>query len=317
MAKKLTTIAPHHAPLADAFFVRLSEIEPNPFQPRRLFTQEEMDELIGSIKKHGVLQPILLRPIQGKKHKGVLYQLVAGERRWRASEKAGREQIPAIIRELSDIEAMELGLDENIQRESLTDMEEAEGLRALFEAYEARGEKVSPEEMARRRNKSVKFIKNRMALLVTRPDVQALAGRHRLVISSCFAIDKVKDSELRQQLIDLVDAGGSFQAVSARIADASTQTKLQTQSQRPPDRETASRSSAFAQHGGGSVSRGRQVTGQSAKDAKQEVEEKLNEVESALVVAEQWWSHLTESQRVKFAPKLRNLRARVSRLESD
>jgi ParB family transcriptional regulator, chromosome partitioning protein len=318
MAKKsATAITPYHAPLGNAFFVPCLQIEANPFQPRRLFTEAEMLELVESIKEHGLLQPVLIRPIEGKKHKGVFYQLVAGERRWRAAQRAGREQIPAIIRELSDVQALEIGLDENIQRESLTDYEEADGLRRLFEIYEQNGERVTREEMARRRNKSIKFINNRMSLLMTKPDVLELAQRHRNIISSALAIDKVSDSELRRELIQLVDAGGSYQAVTTRISDASTHVQLQNESQRAPDKETASRSRAFAQRGGGSVSRGRQLTTQSATDAKQEVEQKFSEVESALVVVEQWWPHLSDAQRTKFAPRLRSLRARVSRLESD
>ena len=110
--------------------LRLSSVEPNKDQPREKFDQEALAELADSIREHGVLQPIVVRPMPG----GV-YQIVAGERRWRASRMAGLSEIPAVVVEAQDDKVMELALIENLQREDLTIIEEALGYRALMETY--------------------------------------------------------------------------------------------------------------------------------------------------------------------------------------
>ena len=107
----------------------ISDITPNPDQPRREFDEEALDELAASISERGVLQPILVRPIEGG------YQIIAGERRWRAAQKAQLHEIPAIIRSFEDDAIAEVALIENIQREDLNAIEEARGYRALAQAY--------------------------------------------------------------------------------------------------------------------------------------------------------------------------------------
>ena len=110
--------------------LHISEITPNRSQPRRAFDEEALAELADSIKAHGVLQPILVRPLlQGG------YQIVAGERRYRAARLAGLNEIPATVRELSEEETMELALIENLQRENLSPMEEASGYKHLMDTY--------------------------------------------------------------------------------------------------------------------------------------------------------------------------------------
>ena len=114
-----------------AVSVRVSEIEPNRDQPRKEFDSEALSELADSISQHGVLQPLLLRPmITGG------YRIVAGERRWRAARMAGLTEVPAVIREMSDTEEMLFALIENLQREDLTPLEEARGYRTLIEAQD-------------------------------------------------------------------------------------------------------------------------------------------------------------------------------------
>lgn len=118
--------------------LKISEIEPNRLQPRTDFDEMALAELADSISMHGVLQPLLVRPmLEGG------YQIVAGERRWRASRMAGLSEVPVVIRELSDAETMELALIENLQREDLTPVEEAKGYKQLIESYGFSQEQVS------------------------------------------------------------------------------------------------------------------------------------------------------------------------------
>ena len=110
--------------------LRVSEIEPNRDQPRRYFDESALAELADSIRQHGVLQPLVVRPLAGGG-----YQIIAGERRWRACRMAGVSEVPAVVREMTDVEAMEIALIENLQREDLNIMEEAAGYRTLMEEH--------------------------------------------------------------------------------------------------------------------------------------------------------------------------------------
>lgn len=121
-----------------AVTLALNEIEPNKEQPRKHFSEDSLAELADSIRSHGVLQPLLVRPLSSGR-----YQLIAGERRWRASRMAGLRELPVVIREMSDSEAMELSLIENLQREDLNPVEEAMGYRQLMDTCAMTQEKVA------------------------------------------------------------------------------------------------------------------------------------------------------------------------------
>lgn len=138
-----------------AVTLRISEIEPNRSQPRKEFDESALADLADSIREHGVIQPLLVRPLPTGG-----YQLVAGERRWRASRMAGLGEVPVVIRELSDHEAMELALIENLQRQDLNPMEEALGYRSLMEEYQ-----MTQEEVAKAIGKSRPAIANSLRLL--------------------------------------------------------------------------------------------------------------------------------------------------------
>ncbi len=118
--------------------LRLSEIEPNKGQPRKEFDEEALTELADSIAQHGIIQPLLVRPILDGG-----YQLVAGERRWRAARRAGLTEVPVVIRDMTDQEMMELALIENLQREDLNPLEEAEGYKQLMDSYGLTQDEVS------------------------------------------------------------------------------------------------------------------------------------------------------------------------------
>ncbi len=150
--------------------LRLSEIVPNRAQPRKQFDEEALAELADSIAQHGVIQPLLVRPLADG-----TYQLVAGERRWRASRMAGLTEVPVTVREMTDKEAAQLALIENLQREDLNPMEEANGYRTLMETYE-----LTQEETARVVNKSRPAVANALRLLNLPTAVAGLVESGRL-----------------------------------------------------------------------------------------------------------------------------------------
>ncbi len=119
--------------------VRTEKLEPNPYQPRKTFDPESMRELVDSIKEKGVLQPLLVRTVKGSE----TYQIIAGERRWRAAQKAGLHVLPVVIRDLTDSEALQIGIIENVQRSDLTAVEEAAGYRRLMDEFGHTQEQVA------------------------------------------------------------------------------------------------------------------------------------------------------------------------------
>src|SRR5688572_29460144 len=141
--------------------VEVDRIAPSPFQPRRTFDEAKIEELASSIRNQGIIQPLVVR------RKGEGFELIAGERRWRAAMKAGLSRVPAVVREASDHEALQLALVENLQREDLNPIEEASGYRRLQEEF-----RWSQEEMAEKVGKSRPAIANSMRLLALPIEVQ-------------------------------------------------------------------------------------------------------------------------------------------------
>lgn len=150
--------------------LNINDIEPNRDQPRKHFDETALRELADSIAMHGVIQPLLVRPLSDGG-----YQLIAGERRWRASRMAGLTQVPAVIREMSDKEAMELSLIENLQREDLNPIEEAEGFRLLMNTYS-----FTQEQAAERVGKSRPAVANSLRLLSLPEEVISLVKEGKL-----------------------------------------------------------------------------------------------------------------------------------------
>lgn len=163
-----------------AVSVRIGEIDPNRDQPRKDFDSEALSELADSISQHGVLQPLLLRPMPTGG-----YRIVAGERRWRAARMAGLTEVPAVIREMTDAEEMLFALIENLQREDLTPLEEARGYRTLIEAQD-----FTQEEVSQAVGKSRPAVTNALRLLNLPEDIQQMledgeitAGHARTLLS--------------------------------------------------------------------------------------------------------------------------------------
>lgn len=158
--------------------LRISEIEPNRDQPRKIFDEAALADLAESIAQHGVLQPLLVRPLA----RGG-YQLVAGERRWRASRLAGLTEVPVVVREMSDQEAAELALIENLQRQDLNPMEEALGYRTLMEQYG-----MTQEDAARAVGKSRPAVANALRLLNLPTEIAELVSSGQLSAGHARAI---------------------------------------------------------------------------------------------------------------------------------
>lgn len=168
--------------------IRLSEIEPNRAQPRRQFDEAALEELAESIRKVGLLQPITVRPMAN-----LGYQIVAGERRWRACRLAGLESVPAIVKEMTDQECAEVALIENLQREDLNAVEEAKGYRSLIDRFG-----LTQEQVAQAVGKSRPAVANALRLLALPEDILALLEEGRITAGHARALLAIEDPSLRQ-----------------------------------------------------------------------------------------------------------------------
>lgn len=175
----------------------ISEISPNPEQPRTSIDEGGIDELAASILKVGVLQPILVRP------HGEGYQIIAGERRWRASKAAGLDKVPVRIVSSSAAESLELALIENLQRQDLNAMEEALGYRKLLTEYQ-----LTQAELADKVSKSRSTITNALRLLDLAEDIQAMVARGEITAGHARAVLSVSDEEKRLSLAQKIAKDG-------------------------------------------------------------------------------------------------------------
>ncbi len=175
-------------------FINIALIEANKEQPRKNFKKEEMDELINSIKEYGIIQPILLKRI-GKK-----YEIVAGERRWRAAKALGLKKIPAIIKEYDDRLANEISLIENIQRENLNPIEEALAYKSLIDEYD-----LTQDELAKKIAKNRTTVTNALRLLRLSEAIQKLIIEDKISQGHARALLAIEDEELQNKLaMDIV-----------------------------------------------------------------------------------------------------------------
>ncbi len=172
--------------------LRVSAIEPNKDQPRDRFDQAALSELADSIREHGVLQPIVVRTMEGG-----TYQIIAGERRWRASRMAGLSEIPAMVVEAEDGKVMELALIENLQREDLTIIEEALGYRTLMETYG-----LTQEQVAKRMGKSRPVIANALRILNLSPGSLKRLEAGELTPGHARVLAGLESPELMDQLAE-------------------------------------------------------------------------------------------------------------------
>ena len=173
--------------------LNLSDLRPNPYQPRKIFDDEALNELAASIKEHGVFQPIIVK----KTVKG--YDIVAGERRFRASKKAGLTTIPAIIKDFTDEEMMNISLLENLQREDLTAIEEANAYKAIIDASG-----ITQDELANRVGKSRSHITNMLGLLKLPKSVQDMILYNKISMGHARVLSKLEDKEKIEELAEKI-----------------------------------------------------------------------------------------------------------------
>lgn len=173
--------------------VPLDAVVPSPLQPRKRFHEENLDELVESIREHGVIQPLIVRDVDGK------YELIAGERRWRASTKLELDEVPVILRDASDRDVLEMALIENLQREDLDPLEEAEAYARLAKDFG-----LKQEEIAQRVGKNRATVSNSIRLLDLDKDVQVLVSQRLLSSGHAKAILGVKTKSEQKLLADLI-----------------------------------------------------------------------------------------------------------------
>ena len=164
-------------------------IEPSPAQPRTHFDEARLDELAQSIRSNGIVQPLLVR------RRGARYQLVAGERRWRAAQRAGLQRVPAVVREIPDDKLLELALVENIQRQELNAIEEAHAYKRLIETLG-----LTQETVAQRVGRDRSFVTNYLRLLRLPEDIQRLVEEEKLSMGHARALLGVDDADIQRRV---------------------------------------------------------------------------------------------------------------------
>ena len=183
----------NETPKEEIVNVKLEELRSNPYQPRKVFDEEALQELASSIKEHGVFQPIIVK----KSIKG--YEIIAGERRVKASRMAGLTEIPAIIRDFNDQEMMEIALLENLQRENLNAIEEATAYKKLQETLV-----VTQEELAKRLGKSRSHITNMIGILSLPQNIQDEISKNNVSMGHARVLSKLSDENQQQELLNKI-----------------------------------------------------------------------------------------------------------------
>lgn len=173
--------------------INLDELHPNPYQPRKVFDENALQELSSSIKEHGIFQPIIVK----KGIKG--YEIIAGERRVKAAKMAGLTDIPAIIRDFNDQEMMEIALLENLQREDLNAIEEANAYKKLQENLN-----ITQEELAKRLGKSRSHITNMLGLLTLPENIQLDIQNKEISMAHARVLSKLNDKEQQKELVNKI-----------------------------------------------------------------------------------------------------------------
>jgi ParB family chromosome partitioning protein len=211
--------------------VDIDLIDPNPWQPRTRFAGEQMKELVKSIRNSGVIQPLILRPV------GARFQLIAGERRWRAAQEAGLHRVPAVVRQVDDAKALELTLVENIQREDLNPMEQARAFSRFMTEFQ-----LTQEEVAERTGKDRATVANALRLLKLEAPIQAFIEEGRVTAGHARALLMVDDAGARWELAQRTARGG----LTVRQLERITARKSRAQEAREKDQPTTDPNTAAA-----------------------------------------------------------------------
>lgn len=206
--------------------IPIAFLKPNRFQPRKTFAQDELSDLANSIREKGVLQPILVRPIAGEAN---AFEIVAGERRWRAAQLAKLHDVPVVVRELSDAESLELAIIENVQRADLNAIEEAAAYHELMDRFG-----YTQERLAQEVGKSRSHVANTLRLLKLPESVKAMIRDGRLTAGHARTLIGVPDAEARAKAI--VEAG-----LNVRAAEAKAKPKTKANDDRPRGKDADTR----------------------------------------------------------------------------
>lgn len=189
------------------FFLKISQVEPNRRQPRKNFDEDAMEELAESVKQYGIIQPLIVRKKENH------YEIIAGERRWRAAKMAGLKEIPVVIRNYTDEEIMEISLIENIQRENLNPIEEAMAYQLLIKEFH-----LKQEDIAARVSKSRTFITNAMRLLKLDDRVQNMLSESLLTSGHARALLAIEDKDIQHETaMKVYDEGLSVREVERLV----------------------------------------------------------------------------------------------------
>jgi len=191
--------------------IAIANVVPSPLQPRNQFIDAPLDDLVDSIRQHGIIQPLIARLVDGK------YELIAGERRWRASKKLGLATVPVIERVASDRDVLEMALIENLQREDLNPIEEAAGYVRLAKEFT-----LKQEEIASRVGKSRASVANAMRLLDLHPDIQSYLALGQITVGHAKAILALKDADSQKLAADQIIR----RKLTVRAAEKLTQSLL-------------------------------------------------------------------------------------------
>jgi len=201
-------------------------IDRNEEQPRKHFDEEQLEELRESIATHGVLEPIIVRPVEGR------YQVVVGERRWRAARLAGLKTVPAVVRQLTDKETMEIALVENLQREDLNPLEEADAYRRLMAEFG-----LTQEEVAARVGKKRSTVANRLRLLDLEEEIRLEVEAGRLSAGHAKVLLGVPDRAMRLELARrVVEEGLSVRALEEAVVESERRTVARVETPRRSSR---------------------------------------------------------------------------------
>ncbi|NLX63912.1 MAG: ParB/RepB/Spo0J family partition protein [Clostridiaceae bacterium] len=207
--------------------LKINQIEPSSEQPRKVFDQEKLEALAESIKNHGVVQPIIVRS------EGNCYKIVAGERRWRAAKLAGLKTIPVIIKDITSREVMEIALIENLQREDLNPIEEAEAYKKLIEEYS-----ITQEEVAKIVGKSRAAIANSVRLLTLTDEIKEMLSDGRLTSGHARTLVAIPDPERQNQLAKIIVERNLSVRESEKLAASENKPKKKTEKRKAITKES-------------------------------------------------------------------------------
>lgn len=202
-------------------YIKLIDIEPNPSQARKKFSEESINELATSIKNYGVLQPIIVE------NKGKYYQIIAGERRWRAAKVAGLNEIPCLVRNESEQTAKEISLIENIQRENLNPIEKALGYKELIDNYN-----LKQADLADKLGISRTYVTNTLRILNLDPRVIELALEGKLTEGHCKTLVSIEDPEQQYKLaLKIIESGGTVKDLERTLKNKKKAPKKDTKNE--------------------------------------------------------------------------------------